>query len=73
MTEDFWISGWHDNTTTNHREYWNEGRRGRHGHRSGIAPDSMHREFRAPWLSFPDVPLHAQMAAKTMHAVGRDL
>lgn len=56
MTPDFWPSGWHDNTATNHREYWKDGKRGRHGHRSGISADSPHREFREPWLTYPDVP-----------------
>lgn len=57
------FSGWFDNTRTLHREYWQDGKRGRHGHRSGISPDSPHRDFRAPWGSFPDLPSNAQEAA----------
>lgn len=64
MTPDFWPSGWHDNTATNHREYWQDGIRGRHGHRSGISPDSPYREFREPWLTYPDVPCRCNLRTR---------
>lgn len=63
MTPDSWPSGWHDNTATNHREYWQDGIRGRHGHRSGISPDSPYREFREPWGTYSDVPRNVQEIA----------
>lgn len=62
MTPDL-FSGWFDNTETNHREWWNNGVRGRHGHKSGISPDSPHADFRAPWGSFPDVAHKQNQAA----------
>jgi len=61
------FEGFFDNTLTNHREYWCEGRKGRHGHKSGISPDSIHKEFRAPWLTYPDVPRAYQASQLQAH------
>ena len=63
VAPDFWPTGWHDNTQSNHREYYRDGVKGRHGHKSGISPDSMHRDFRAQWGSFPDIARHTAQAA----------
>jgi hypothetical protein len=52
---DLFPSGWYDNTQTNHREFYRDGKRTRHGHRSGISPDSPHDGFREPWLTYTDV------------------
>jgi hypothetical protein len=49
------FEGWRDKSVTQHREYWRDGVKGRHGHRSGISPDSPHDGFQEPWGSFPDL------------------
>ena len=56
MNNDFWPSGWHDNTQTNHREFYRDGVKDRHGHKSGIGPNSIHPEFRKPWGTYPNYP-----------------
>jgi len=53
------FSGWFDNQTTRHREYWNNGVRGRHAHRSAISETNPWRELRAPWGTYPDLPQNA--------------
>lgn len=61
-TMSLWLNGWVDNSTTNHREYYHDGVKGRHGHRSGISPDSPHEGFREPWGYWPDVQHKSQAA-----------
>jgi hypothetical protein len=57
------FEGWFDNSRTQHREYWQDGKRGRHGHRNGIAPDSPFPEFRKAWGANPDLPANAAQVA----------
>lgn len=49
-------TGWFDNQATSCREHWNNGSRGRLAHRSAITPHAHHRELRAPWGTYPDIP-----------------
>ena len=63
MQPDFWPDGWHDNTATGHREFYRDGVKGRHGHKSGISPDSMYPEFRKPWGHYPDIEQRQEIAA----------
>lgn len=63
------LTGWFDNQTTRHREYWDNGRMGRHAHRSAICPHSVHPELRPEWGSNPDLPQNAN-ASQELRAHG---
>lgn len=57
------FTGWYDNQRTGYREYWDNGVRGRHAHKSAIAPHAHHQVMRLPWKHFPDLPINAKEAA----------
>ena len=57
------FSGWYDNQRTGYREYWDNGVMGRHAHRDAIAPFAHHKDLRAPWGTYPDMPANAAKEA----------
>lgn len=50
------FTGFFDNQATGHREYWDNGVRGRHAHKRTISPNNPWPELREPWETYPDLP-----------------
>ena len=53
---DFWPSGTFDNTATNRREVYQDGKLMRYVRRECLGGESTWREVRKPWGAFPDYP-----------------
>ena len=57
MHPDFWPSGTFDNTATNRREVWQDGKLRRYARRNCCGDtETAWSVLRKPWGAFPDVP-----------------
>ncbi|UPG89306.1 hypothetical protein L2Y96_18175 [Luteibacter aegosomaticola] len=53
------FSGWFDNQSTQQREHWDNGVRGRFAHRRCIETSNPWPELRPAWGTNPDLPTNA--------------